>query len=162
MARCPGCPLWVFGVYKKVGDSGDAVISEQGFSIVDTREQAIAMPLLSICLHNMYASSYKNQKFPEGRHREVCRFVLPGLHRITSVSGHCGMSRNERHTSTVVRLFHLSLARILCHPRTFRTKIYWDQYLEGGQEMVERRRWYQSTGVRYSEGHAFVSDLRPY
>jgi hypothetical protein len=38
----------VFGVYKKVGDLGDVVISEQGFSIVDTHEPAIAILLLPI------------------------------------------------------------------------------------------------------------------
>jgi hypothetical protein len=31
-------------VYKKFADSGDVVIQEQGFSIVDTREPAIAKP----------------------------------------------------------------------------------------------------------------------
>jgi hypothetical protein len=34
-------------VYNKVADSGDMVIEEQGFSIVDTREPVIAMLLSS-------------------------------------------------------------------------------------------------------------------
>ncbi len=39
------CLLRVFPVYKKVADSGNLVIQRQGFSIVDTHEPAIAMPL---------------------------------------------------------------------------------------------------------------------
>jgi hypothetical protein len=34
----------VFWVCNKVADSGDVAIEEQGFSIFDTREPAIAMP----------------------------------------------------------------------------------------------------------------------
>jgi hypothetical protein len=39
-------------MYKKVADLDDAVIQEQGFSIVDTHGPAVAMPLLSpFCFH---------------------------------------------------------------------------------------------------------------
>jgi hypothetical protein len=40
-------------VYIKVADSGGVVIQEQGFSIVDTHEPAIAMPPFPFCLHNV-------------------------------------------------------------------------------------------------------------
>jgi len=39
------CLLQVFLVYKKVADSGDVVMHEQGFSIFDTHEPTIAMHL---------------------------------------------------------------------------------------------------------------------
>jgi hypothetical protein len=82
----------------KVSDSADVVIPEQGFSIVDTREPANAIPLSSICYHILLNASQNDQISLEGRHQEVRRFVSPGLHHITSVDSHCGMSRNERHT----------------------------------------------------------------
>ena len=88
-------------MYKKFADSGDVVIQEQDFSIVGTHGPAIAMPLF--CLHPIYSYSHGNQICLVGRHREVRPFFSPGVHHITSLSGHCGMSRNERHTSTLVR-----------------------------------------------------------
>jgi hypothetical protein len=118
------CPLRVFWVYNKVGDSGDVVIQEQGFSIFGTHEPEIAMLLLP-SFYTMDPYPHRNQIFLVGRHQEVPRFVSPGLHHITSVS-HCEMSRNEKHTSTVVRLLHMSPMRILCLPRAFRKVIYWD------------------------------------
>jgi hypothetical protein len=72
-------------VYSKVSDSGDVVIQKQGFSIVDTHEPAIAMPLSPIWFHMMNTYRYKNQIFLVGRHQEVRRFVSPGLHHIKSV-----------------------------------------------------------------------------
>jgi hypothetical protein len=108
------CPLRVFRVYNKVADSGGVVIEEQGFSIIDTLEPAIAMPLSPFCLHPMDFYLHRNQIFLVGRHQEVCRIVLPGLHHIKSVSSHCGMLHSERHT-TVVGLIHRSPATILCH-----------------------------------------------
>src|SRR6266849_2534840 len=78
------CTLRVFWVNNKVAVSGDVMIQKLGFSIVDTHEPAVSMPLSSFCIH-MEWSSYKNQIFLEGRHQEVRRFVSPGLHHITSV-----------------------------------------------------------------------------
>jgi hypothetical protein len=127
LARCPVCPLSVFWVYNKVAISGDVVIEKPRFSIVDTHEPVIAMPLSPFCLHIMDSYPHKNQIFLVGRHQEVRRFVSPGLHHIKSVSSHCGMSRNERHTTT-------SSATIFrCQP-AFKAAIYWDRYLGG-------RRW---------------------
>jgi hypothetical protein len=40
-------------MYKKVADSDDVVIQEQGFSIVDTHGPAVAMPLSPFCLRLM-------------------------------------------------------------------------------------------------------------
>jgi hypothetical protein len=74
------------------------------------------------------AYSHRNEIFLVGRHQEVRRFVSSGLLHITSVSSHCGMSRNERHTSTVVGLFLPSPATILCHQQAFRAVIYWDRH----------------------------------
>jgi hypothetical protein len=76
----------VFRVYNKVADSSDVVTQEQGFSIVDTHEPAIAIPLLSFCLHTMDSYPHRSQIFLVGRHQEVRRFVSPGLHHVTSVS----------------------------------------------------------------------------
>ena len=75
--------LRAFWVYKKVGDSDDVVIEKQGFSIVDTHEPAIAISLLSLCLHTIDCP-HGNQIFSVGRHRGVFRFDRPGLHHITS------------------------------------------------------------------------------
>jgi hypothetical protein len=66
--------------------------------------------------------------------------LLMGLLHITSVSSHCGMSRNERHTSTVVGLFLSSPATILCHQQAFRAVIYWDRYPRAA------RRWWRGEG----------------
>jgi hypothetical protein len=92
--------LRVFLVYSKVAHSGDVAIQEQGLSIFDTYEPAIAMPLPLVFVHTMDSYPHRNQIFTVGRHREVRRFVSPGLHHITSES-HCEMSwlRKERHTS---------------------------------------------------------------
>jgi hypothetical protein len=80
------CPLRVFWVYKKVADSGDVVIQEQGFSIVDIHEPAIAMPLSSFSLYDRYSGFVQKFKyFLAGRHQEVRRSVSPGLHHIKSV-----------------------------------------------------------------------------
>jgi hypothetical protein len=114
-------PLRVFQEYNKVADSGDVVIQKQGFSIVDTHEPAIAIPLRFVFLH-MDSSPHRNQIFPVGRHQELRRFVSPGLHHITSVS-HCEMSRCERHTSTSFGLFLPSLATIISHQQTLKTVI---------------------------------------
>jgi hypothetical protein len=91
------CPLRVFWVYNKVADSGDVVIEEQGFSIDDTRELAIAMPLSAVWDYNMdmdmdmdMDSQYKNRIFLVGRHQGVRRFGSPGLHHNTPVSSHWG------------------------------------------------------------------------
>jgi hypothetical protein len=115
--------LPVFGVYKKVGDSGDAVIEKQGFSIVDKHEPAIATPLF---LYPIDSYPHRNQIFLLGCHQEVRRFDSPGLHHITPVSSRYGMSRSERHTST---LFGSSLPSpvtipILCHQQVFRTAFH--------------------------------------
>jgi hypothetical protein len=77
-------------VYNKVADSVDAVIERLGFSIVDTHEPAIAIPL-SLFFH-MVDMNYKNEIFLVGRHQGVRRFVSPGLHmhHIKPVSSHCG------------------------------------------------------------------------
>jgi hypothetical protein len=45
--------LRVFPVYNKDGDSNDVVMQEQGFSIIDTHEPAIAMPLSVSLFHHM-------------------------------------------------------------------------------------------------------------
>ena len=114
-------------MYNKVADSSDVVIQERGFSIVDTHEPEFAMPLSPFCyMTDTY--SYEIQIFPVGHHQEAHLFVPPGLHHITSVSSHCGVSRNERHTSILFGSFLPSPASILCHQRAFKIVIYWDQY----------------------------------
>jgi hypothetical protein len=118
--------LQVFRVYNKVADSGDVVIQEQDSSIVDTHEPAIAIPLHLVFQKASDIDPYKNRICLEGRHQGVRRFVSPGLHDMTSVSNHCGMLRNERHTSILFGLFLPSLATILCHQQAFRTAIYGD------------------------------------
>jgi hypothetical protein len=90
LARCPVQVCWV---NKKVADPDDVVIEKRGFSIVDTHEPAIAMPLLPFSLHPIDSNPHRTQKFLVGRHQEVRRFVSPCLHHITLVSSHCGMSR---------------------------------------------------------------------
>ena len=70
---------------------------------------------------------HRNPIFVVGRHQEVRRFVSPGLHHITSVSSHCGMSRNGIFTSTWFNSFLPSPATILCHQQVFRTAAYWDR-----------------------------------
>ena len=77
-------------MYNKVADSGDVVMQERGFSIVDTHEPGIAMLPLSILLHMMNASSYRNQIFLVAGHQGVRRFVSTDLHHTTSVSSYCG------------------------------------------------------------------------
>src|SRR6266403_5423813 len=57
----------------------------QGFSIVDTHEPAIAMPLSPFCLRVIDPYSYKNQILLVGCHQGVRRFVSPCLHHIKSV-----------------------------------------------------------------------------
>jgi hypothetical protein len=115
--------LRVFRVYNKVADSGDVVIQEQGFSIVDTHGPAIAIPLPLVFVYSMDSFPHKNQIFPVGRHQEARRFLSPGLHHITSVS-HCEMSRRERHTSTLFGPFLPSPATLISHQQAFRTAIY--------------------------------------
>jgi hypothetical protein len=127
------CPLRVFRVYNKVADSGDVVIQKQDLSIFDTHEPATAVPPSPFgfkCIRWTHHSSYphRNQIFLVGRHQEVRRFVSPGLHHIKSVSSHCGMSHNERHTSIVFGSFLPSPATILCHQQAFRTVIEWCRY----------------------------------
>jgi hypothetical protein len=120
-------PLRVFPEYNKVADSGDVVIQEQGFSIVDTHEPAIAIPrfpLRFVFLH-MDPSPHRNQIFLVGHRQEVRQFVSPGLHHIASVS-HCEMSHRERHTSTWFGSFLPSPATIISHQQTFRTVIWID------------------------------------
>jgi len=129
-------------VYIKVADSDDVVIQKQGFAIFDTHEPVIAMPVSSFCLHTINSYPHRNQIFPKGRHQEVRRFVPLGLHHLTSVSSHSGMSRNERLTSTLFGSFLPSPAAILCHQQAFRTVIYLDRYLA--------RKWWRGesgTGV---------------
>jgi hypothetical protein len=109
-------------VCSKAADSDDVVIEKLGFSIVDTHEPAIAIPL-SLFLH-MVDLEYKNEIFLVGRHQGVRRFVSPGLHHIKSVSSHCGMSRNERFTSTSFGSFLPSPATIFCHQQAFKMVVY--------------------------------------
>jgi hypothetical protein len=128
----------VFRVHNKVADSGDVVIHEQGFSIVDTHEPAIAISLLSLSprLLMVNTSSHRNQKFLVGPHQEVCRFDSPGLNHIKSVR-HCEISRNERHTSTSF----LPSPAILCHLQATITVIYLVRY------HGLARRWWRGEGV---------------
>ena len=107
MARRPVRPVQVFRVYNKVADVGDVVIRIRGFSIVDTRERAIAISLLSLCFEMMNPYPHKSQIFLVERHQEVGRSVDSlDLHYITSVVS-LQMSRNERHT-----LFHQQAFKI--------------------------------------------------
>jgi hypothetical protein len=137
-------------VYNKVADSSDVVIEKLGFSIVDTHEPAIAIPL-SLFFHLVYME-YKNEIFPVGRHQGVRRFVSPGLHHIKSVSSYCGMLPNDRFTLTSFDSFLPSPATIICHQQAFKLVIYWDQYPRAA------RKWWRGEGgtmVRRSdEGHA--------
>jgi hypothetical protein len=94
MARRPVCLLRVFWVHKRVADSGDVVIPERGFSIVDTHEPAIAISLLSFCLHAIHLHPHRNRICLVGCHQEVRRFDSPGLNHIGSVRSHYEMSRN--------------------------------------------------------------------
>ena len=144
MARRPVCPLRVFWAYKIVADSGDVVIQEQGLSIFDTHEPAIAIPLLSFCLLAMHLANdapHRNQIFPVGCHQGVTvrRFVSPGLvvHHIMSVS-HRGVSSKERHTLTSFNSFLPSPATFLCHQQAFRTVreggstgVWWGDLMRG-------------------------------
>jgi hypothetical protein len=137
-------------VYKKVAGSGGVVIEKQGFSIVDTHEPAIAMPLHAFLQEesDIHISLYRNQIFPVGRHQGVRLFVSPGLHHITSVSSHCGMSRNERHTSIRFGLFLPSRATIVFHQQAFRMVIYWNRYPRAA------RRWWRCEGRAGDGGDA--------
>ena len=79
MRVCPVC--------KKVGDSGDAVTQEQGFSIIDTHGSAIAISLHQFWFRynrtRIVSYPHRNRIFVIGRHQEVRRFDSPGLHQIT-------------------------------------------------------------------------------
>ena len=147
LARCPICFLRVFGMYKKVADSGDVVIEKQGFSIVDTHGSAIAISLPTFCLHAIDSDPHRNQTFLVGRHQEVRRFVSPHLHHIALVSNHCGMSHNnhERHTSTLFCSFLLSTVTILCHQQAFRR-------LSIGFDRVVRKWWTGEDGNLLEDG----------
>ena len=92
LARRPMCPLPVFWVYNKVGDSGDVAIQKQGISIADIHEPVFAISLSSLS-YTMNSSPHRNQISLVGRHREVCRFVSLGLHRIATVRQHIVSSR---------------------------------------------------------------------
>ena len=131
---------------KKVVDSDDVVIQERGFSIFGTHEPAIAMPLFSFCKIRLETTSphpHENQIFLVGLHQEVRRFVLSGLHHITSVGS--GMSRNERHMLTCLGSFRPSLATIIVHQQRLRTVIYWDRYPRAA------RRGKDDTGVPWRD-----------
>jgi hypothetical protein len=127
MARRLVCRVRAFGVYNKVGDSGDVVIEKQGFSIVDTHGPAIAKSLTPFCSEKIDFYTRRDQICPIGHHREVRRFGSPGLHRITPVSSHYGVSRNERHTSILFGSFFPSPVTTLCHHQVFRTAFHWDR-----------------------------------
>ena len=65
-------------MYEQVIDSGDVVIQEQGFSIVDKHEPAIAISLslfFLLFVDILDTSSYRNRLFLIGRRQEVRRFV---------------------------------------------------------------------------------------
>ena len=64
--------------YNKVADPGDMVGPVQGFSIFDTREPGIAMPL------SAYDRIYRNQIVLVGHHQEVRRFISVASGYITS------------------------------------------------------------------------------
>lgn len=66
-------------MYNKVADLGDVVTREQGFSIFETHEPAIAMRLSPVRLHTMDSYSHRNKKFLVELHQEVRRFVSHGL-----------------------------------------------------------------------------------
>ena len=114
------CPLRVFQECNEVADSGDVMIQKRGFSIFDTHELTVAIPLLSFCFQTT-GSPHRNQIFPVGRRQGVYRFDSPGLVHHTTTVSHRGMTRNERHTSTSFSSFLPSPATILCHQQTFRT-----------------------------------------
>jgi hypothetical protein len=140
-------------VYDKVADSGDTAIEKQGSSIVDTHEPAIAMSPSTGCL---CMNPYRNQIFQVGPHQRVRPVVSPGLHHITSVSSHCGMSRNERVRirKTYVYFIQFGPAMTVCHQKAFRTATYWGRYPRAA------RNWWRGeggTGVWWGddEGHAF-------
>jgi hypothetical protein len=144
-------PLWVFCVYKQVADPGDVMIQKQGFSIVDTHEPAFAMSFafgFQVMIH-----PNRNQIFLEGRHREVRRFVSPGLHHIKLVSGHCGMSRHDRHTLTWFGSVPPGLATIICHRKAFKTTIYWERYPRAATKWWRRGQCWSI--LRLDDWHAF-------
>ncbi len=70
-------------------------MQKQCFSIVDTHEPAIAMPLSPFWVQVMESYPRKNKIFLVGRHQGVRRFVSPRLYHIKSVSGHCGALHKE-------------------------------------------------------------------
>jgi len=81
------CMWRVFWVYKKVAGSGGVVIQERGFSMFDTHEPAIAMPLSPYSLDAMNLYPHRNQIFLVGRHQEVRRFATsPELHHASQQS----------------------------------------------------------------------------
>jgi len=137
-------------MYKQAADLGVAVIQEQGFFIVDTRESGIATPLSPFCLY-----SYGNQIFLVGRHQGVHQFVSPDLHRVMSISSHCGMSRDETHMSTWFGSFLPSPAMTICHQASLQNGELLGSISQGGQDMVERRGRYWSMAGRSDEGHTF-------
>ena len=132
----------------KVANSGDVVIQEQGFSIADIHESASAIPLLLFRVNTM-DSSCRNQIFPVGCCQGVRRLDSPGLYHITPVSAthRCGMSCNERHTSTLLASvsFLPSPTTILCHQQAFRMAIYRGRY-------PEVRKWWGCDGPDDGEG----------
>jgi len=101
------CPLPVFWVYKLVADSDDVVIQTRGFSIVDTHEPAIAMPLSPFCIQVIDLCPYRNQIYLVGHHQGVRRFVSPGLHHIKSASSRCRTLHKDIRRLGLVRFFRV-------------------------------------------------------
>jgi hypothetical protein len=63
-------------VNTRVAGPGDVVTQEQGLSIVDKHEPAIAMPLSTVSLfRHMVDTQYENQIFLVGRHRVIREYV---------------------------------------------------------------------------------------
>ena len=123
------CPLCVCWAYKLVAHSGDVLTQRQHFSIVDTHEPEIAMPLSQFCLHMMDSYPYKNQIFPVGLHQGVRRFVSPCLRHIKSIGTHCGTLHKKYTRRFGLVRFSRVRRRLfsICKPSK-RWVTYWDRY----------------------------------
>ena len=65
--------------------------------------------------HSMDSYLHRNQIFLVGRRQEVRRFVSAGLHYIASISSHCKISRNVKHTPTSFSFGIFVSLLIVCH-----------------------------------------------
>ena len=126
--------VWVYRQDRQVADSGDVVIQER-FSIVDTREPAIAISLSPFCLY-----SYRTHIFPVGCHQGVRRFIhlVYITLRQSVVFADCRTSKDIRRLRWV-RFFRV-WRRLFSISKASRTAVYWDRYPRAA------RKWWRGEG----------------